>query len=1183
MATTQSKLRTRRSSSNGNNEDGDDGGDDDDVQPDDDDDDYNHEVSDSLRKHREMIHEMKQKYRLSIIQRRGIHHHKSRKNDNNVSCTDIIVQNQRLTELPTNDIHHHKLSLSPSSQRIRGKDRQRSESTKMELLLWRKEGSIRRVSQYVDEDYCRLFCKKQQQSPKIDINGESDIHNIKYETGYVKDTDERFFDSSDVLVDEEKLLIDEFFDCVPGTQFVKKIEDIEEDPFGNSTNPSSIVETNEEDDCEDFVDSLSESFPPTISSTKEVSNTNSDSHLIIVTDDIYEEYTNSLEVKKEIPEKEYILDPAILAEDDRNKIDNILDNFFETIDSMDDDEKLDFASEKISSHDGSFDTADKNKFTRFDNFSDYDESENEVTSHDLIVDLSIEEKSNRVDAVNNEVLMTETIRGCDQVIESGMPTVLSEESEHDICDVELPASPIQKYDDEQEEIDKVLTDFLLSMDSLDDDDRSTVILPDQSHGPTLDFSSRRLENINSPIGQSPNQSPLRIGDDQSDFTSPVRAVVDKNASRAKDTLQSELSVESERCKSRIKTDSTLLSFKPLNESRSRITSPDLNQSIDSSVGIFLSISAGIESGRPHDPVAKALSRDSSENEESTVDIKDIPCEATDFERNLNGAIDSNPLQELNGEASREDIDPAAKTFSQDSSENTDGINDIRDFSQDSSENKDGIEDIRDIPCEATDLDNNLIGAGNSDPPQELLHESSHENFDPTAKELSRDSSENEKATEDIKDISINAAVFEEELIGDIDIDPPQELNHKSTYEDLSIESDEDSNHSLPTFEQHSMSTMSGSPVRSKASEKSNHCYSTPTSQLKFPVLHHINNDEAVKYPNDSQTTKSQSGDQDNILSIAPPPPISKSHKTLFDISTPEQPRTLRTATPVRTNPSKIPFYRTRERLSESRRKQSQKPTTPHKVETSRSSYGGGGSMACSVISWYGSPGRSIAKSLSTPGKNRNLLDISSSSSSFHEGDNKSKQSSLGSTNKAEIIQSPLRGEINNRNANSATSYVSPDRSSNIRSPFRGFHSLASPLRSPAISLYSKMPHGGRSTIRRLQKRSQVLDDDLLSVDTIRVCANKFVYNLHPKRGPCNRCWSLASFEEQQQYKSRGSHLRITQTRSGCDRSCTIFPPMDDDDAPVRLCRQCFFATHQDENGCKLQVFRGNHIKVQSNI
>jgi hypothetical protein len=1185
MATTRSKLRTRRSSSNGNDEDGDDGDDDDDVQPDDDDDDSNHEVLDSLRKHREMIYEMKQKYRLSIIQREGIHHHKSRKNDNNVSCTDIIVQNQRLTELPTNDSHHHIVSLSPSSQRIGGKDRQRSESTKRELLLWRKEGSIRRVSQYADEDYCRLFCKNQQQSPKIaedleDINGESDIHNIKYEPGYVEDTDERFFDSFDVLVEEEKLLIDEFFDCVPGTQFVKNIEDIEEDSVGNSSSPSSMIENNEEDDCEDFVDSLSEPFPPTISSTKEVSNTNSDSHLIVVTDDIHEEYKNSLEVKKEISEKEVkdILDPAMLAEDDRNKIDNILDNFFETLDSMDDDEKLDFAPEKISSHDGSFDTADKKTSMKFDNFSD-DESENEVTSQELIVDLSIEEESNRVDAMNNEDLMTETIRGCDQVIER-MPTVLSEESEHDICDVELPASPIQKNDDEQEEIDKVLTDFLLSMDSLDDDDRSTEILPEQSHGPTLDFSSRRLANINSPIGQSPNQPPLRTGDDQSDFTSPVPAVVDKEACRAKDTLQCELSVESERYKSRIKTDSTPLSFKPLNESRSRITSPDLNLSINSSAGIFLSISAGIESGRPHDPVAKALSRDSSENEESTVDIKDIPCEATDFERILIGAIDSNPLQELNGEASHEDINPAAKTFSQDWSENKDGIKNIRDFSQDSSENKDGIEDIRDIPCEATDLENNLIGAVNSDPPQELLHESSHENFDPTAKELSRDSSVNEKATEDIKDISINATVFEKQLIGDIDIDPPQELNHKSTYKDLSFESDEDSNHSLPTFEQHSMSTMSSSPLRSKASEKNNHCYSTPASQLKFPVLH-LNSDEAVKCPNDSQTTKSQSGDQDNVLSIAPPPPISKSHKTLFDISTPEQPRTPRTATPVRTYPSKIPFYRTRERLSESRRKQSQKPTTPHKVETSRSSHGGGGSMACSVISWYGSPDRSIARSSSTPGKNRNLLDISSSS--FREGDNKSKQSSLGSTNKTEIIQSPLRGESNNHNANSVTSCVSPDRSSNILSPLRGFHSLASPPRSPAISLYSKMPHGARSTIRRLQKRSQVLDDDLLSVDTIRVCANKFVYNLHPKRGPCNRCWSLASFEEQQQYKSRGSHLRITQTRSGCDRSCAIFPPIDDDDAPVRLCRQCFFATHQDENGCKLQVYRGNHIKVQSNI
>jgi hypothetical protein len=1185
MATTQLNLRTRRSSSNGNNENGDD--DDDDVQHDDDDD-SNHEVSDSLRKHREMIHEMKQKYRVSIIQRRGIHHCKSRKNDNNVSCTDIIVQNQRLTELPTNDSHHHKVSLSPSSQRIRGKDRQRSESTKRELLLWKKEGSIRRVSQYVDEDYCRLFCKNQQQSPKItedlkDNNGDNNIHIIKYETGCVEDTDERFFDSFDVLVDdEEKLCIDEFFDCVPGAQFLKNIE---EEPFGNSTSPSSMIENNEEDDCEDFVDSFSDPFPTMISSTKEVSNTNSDSHLMVVTDDVYEESTDSLEVKKDRSEKEVedTLDPAMLAEDDANKIDNILDNFFETIDSMDDDEKLDCVPEKISFRDGSFDTADKKKCMKFDNRFE-DESENAVTSQELIVDLSIDEESNRVEVVNNEEMITEmiteTIRGCDQIIER-MPTVLPEESEQDTCDVELHVSPIQKYDNEQEEIDKVLTDFLLSMDSLDDDDRSTESIPEQSQGLTLDFSSRILANFNSPIGQSPNQSPLRIGDDQSDFTSPVRAVVDKEDCRAKDTLQSKLSVESESYKSRIKTDSTPLSFKPLNESRSRITSPDLNQSINSSAGIFLSISTGIESGRPHDPVAKALSRDSSENMEAIVDIQDIPCEATEFERKLIGAIESNPLQELNGKASREDIDPAAKIFSQDSSENKDGIEDIRDFSQDSSENKDGIEDIRDIPCEAIDFENNLIGAVDSNPPQELLHESSHENFDPTAKELSRDSSENQKAAEDIQDISTKATEFENKSIGDIDIDSLQELNHKSTYDDLSIKSDEDSNHSLPSFEQHSMSTVSCSPVRLKESGKNSNCYSTPASQLKIPVLH-MNSDEAVKSPHDSQTTKSQSGDEDNVLSIATPPPISKSRITLFDISTPEQPKTPRTAAPFRTNPSNIPFYRTRERLSESRSKQRQKPTTPHKVETSRSSYGGGGSTTCSVISWYGSPGRSIARSSSIPGNNRNLLDISSSS--FREGDNKSKQSSLGSTNKVEICQSPLRGESNTHNADSVTtSCASPDRSSSIRSPLRGFHSLASPIRSPTISLYSKMPHGARSTIRRLQKLSQTLDDDLLSVDTIRVCANKFAYNLHPKRGPCNRCWSLASFEEQQQYKSRGSHLRITQTRSGCDRSCTIFPPMDDDDAPVRLCRQCFFATHQDENGCKLQVYRGNHIKVQSSI
>jgi len=76
---------------------------------------------------------------------------------------------------------------------------------------------------------------------------------------------------------------------------------------------------------------------------------------------------------------------------------------------------------------------------------------------------------------------------------------------------------------------------------------------------------------------------------------------------------------------------------------------------------------------------------------------------------------------------------------------------------------------------------------------------------------------------------------------------------------------------------------------------------------------------------------------------------------------------------------------------------------------------------------------------------------------------------------------------------------------------------------------------------------------------------------------------MAGFEELEQYKSRGRHLSISTTKGGCDSSCTIFPPIDNNDIPVRLCRKCFFATHQDENGCKLKVYRGNHIKVQYNI
>ena len=137
-----------------------------------------------------------------------------------------------------------------------------------------------------------------------------------------------------------------------------------------------------------------------------------------------------------------------------------------------------------------------------------------------------------------------------------------------------------------------------------------------------------------------------------------------------------------------------------------------------------------------------------------------------------------------------------------------------------------------------------------------------------------------------------------------------------------------------------------------------------------------------------------------------------------------------------------------------------------------------------------------------------------------------------------------------------------------------------------MSLFSRMPKGARSAIRRMTNTAESDGDttsptshkDYLSVDTVRVCTNKFAYKIHPKNGPCDRCWALASEKERDMFVSRGSHLRIAKTRSGCPRSCTIFPPQRERDAPVRLCRRCFFATHQQngDDGCgKLHVYRGN--------
>jgi hypothetical protein len=170
-------------------------------------------------------------------------------------------------------------------------------------------------------------------------------------------------------------------------------------------------------------------------------------------------------------------------------------------------------------------------------------------------------------------------------------------------------------------------------------------------------------------------------------------------------------------------------------------------------------------------------------------------------------------------------------------------------------------------------------------------------------------------------------------------------------------------------------------------------------------------------------------------------------------------------------------------------------------------------------------------------------------------------------------RSPFRGE----SFSACKSLLSAGDKSTLHS-LRGYYSLASPPRTPAappsIAIISRTP---RDTSHPLSPAMAATPKSPYHQPPV-VCSNKFQYNLHSKMGPCNRCWALASPEEQDKFEQRGSHLRIVRTRGGCDSSCTIFPPKANK-SPARLCRQCFFATHQ-RDGSRVQVYRGNHVKVK---
>lgn len=76
------------------------------------------------------------------------------------------------------------------------------------------------------------------------------------------------------------------------------------------------------------------------------------------------------------------------------------------------------------------------------------------------------------------------------------------------------------------------------------------------------------------------------------------------------------------------------------------------------------------------------------------------------------------------------------------------------------------------------------------------------------------------------------------------------------------------------------------------------------------------------------------------------------------------------------------------------------------------------------------------------------------------------------------------------------------------------------------------------------------------------CGVQFQPFMHAFRAPCDLCVFYLSDEERLMLDATGRHLRVMYTAGGCCRECSVFP-RGKDEAPVRLCRKCYFNAHRD--------------------
>mmetsp|Transcript_14935 Transcript_14935/g.18757 ORF Transcript_14935/g.18757 Transcript_14935/m.18757 type:complete len:535 (+) Transcript_14935:359-1963(+) len=79
--------------------------------------------------------------------------------------------------------------------------------------------------------------------------------------------------------------------------------------------------------------------------------------------------------------------------------------------------------------------------------------------------------------------------------------------------------------------------------------------------------------------------------------------------------------------------------------------------------------------------------------------------------------------------------------------------------------------------------------------------------------------------------------------------------------------------------------------------------------------------------------------------------------------------------------------------------------------------------------------------------------------------------------------------------------------------------------------------------------------------TVTYCALKWDPVKHPSNGGCDRCLHFASAKEVKQFQETGHHFRIIRSRGGCGHNCSFFPRREDENC-VRLCRKCFYDTHE---------------------